>query len=512
VCRKTWCDCSRLDGLILNKQLAEKLKTLPKNPGVYFHKNEAGEIIYVGKAAVLRNRVRQYFQASRYRDPKTDLLVSEIADTDWTIVDSEADALFLEAEMVRRYMPRYNILLRDDKSSCYIRIDAKSDAPTVSVTRRPLDDGADYYGPFLQAGPVRKALRYLRKAFPYSTHTTLPPRGCLQYHLGLCPGPEAPTYDRAAYIKNLKKLILYIQGERTLVVRELEKEMNDAAKKQQFEQAALMRNKLRALKTLQSQILFGDKESLDLSKDHALADITELLSLAKPPRRIEGYDISHMSGTDTVASMVVFTNGVSDKREYRKFKMRIPGNDDFAHMNEVIKRRLSDKNIKAWGTAQLMLIDGGKGQLGAAIKARDELGLHIPMVGLAKKFEEIVVHKTDSNVVINNAMLVKLKGFRTDESDDFVRLDLPDTSHVVKLLQRIRDESHRFAVSYHTVLKTTRQTTSILDEIPGVGPTTKRKLLRAFGSLKGVQAATLAELADVVGKKTAIKIKPYLVN
>jgi len=496
----------------MTDKLKKKLAELPKTPGVYFHKNAAGEIIYVGKAAVLRNRVRQYFQTSRYRDPKTELLVNEIDDTDWIVVDSEADALFLEAEMVRRYMPQYNILLRDDKSSCYIRIDNKAAAPTVSVTRSPFDDGADYYGPFLQSGPVRKALRYLRKAFPYSTHTVLPPRGCLQYHLGLCPGPEAPNYDRAAYIKNLKKLIMYIQGERTLVVRELEREMQTAAKKQQFEQAALLRNKLRALKTLQAQILFGDKESLDLSKDHALAEITDLLTLKNPPRRIEGFDISHMSGTDTVASMVVFTNGVSDKREYRKFKMRLPGNDDFAHMNEVIKRRLSEKNIKAWGLPSLMLIDGGKGQLSAAIAARDELKLNIPMIGLAKKFEEIVVSKDRSGVVINDDILKKLKGFRTDESDDFVRLDLPDTSNIVKLLQRIRDESHRFAVSYHSVLKISRQTASILDEIPGIGPTTKRKLLRGFGSLKGVQAASLQELSDVVGKKVAIKIKPYLVN
>ncbi|MFO0882359.1 MAG: excinuclease ABC subunit UvrC [Candidatus Saccharimonadales bacterium] len=496
----------------MNQQLAAKLKTLPKSPGVYFHKNADGEIIYVGKAAVLRNRVRQYFQASRVRDPKTDLLVSEIVDTDWIVVDSEADALFLEAEMVRRYMPRYNIMLRDDKSSCYIRIDARAQAPTVSVTRRPLDDGADYYGPFLQAGPVRKALRYLRKAFPYSTHTTLPPRGCLQYHLGLCPGPETPQYDRQAYLKNIKKLVMYINGERTKVVRELEKEMESYAKQQQFEQAAILRNKLRALKSLQAQVLFGDKEALDLSKDHALADITELLTLAKPPRRIEGYDISHMSGTDTVASMVVFTNGVSDKPEYRKFKMRIPGNDDFAHMNEVIKRRLSEKNIKAWGLPQLMLIDGGKGQLGAAIKARDELGITMPMVGLAKKFEEIVVHKEHSSVTINDEQLRKLKGFRTDESDDFVRLDLPDTSHVVKLLQRIRDESHRFAVSYHSVLKTNRQTTSVLDEIPGVGPTTKKQLIRAFGSAKGVQTASKDELATIVGPKKAAIIYNYFVH
>ena len=494
----------------MNQHLADKLKTLPKSPGVYFHKNNKGEIIYVGKAAVLRNRVRQYFQASRVRDPKTDLLVSEIADTDWIVVDSEADALFLEAEMVRRYMPRYNILLRDDKSSCYIRIDNKAVAPTVSVTRRPLDDGADYYGPFLNAGPVRKALRYLRKAFPYSTHTTLPARGCLQYHLGLCPGPEVANYDRAGYVKNLKKLIMYINGERTKVVRELEKEMERSAHMQQFEQAALLRNKLRALKSLQAQVLFGDREALDLSKDHALADITNLLSLEKPPRRIEGYDISHMSGTDTVASMVVFTNGVSDKPEYRKFKMRVPGNDDFAHMHEVIKRRLSEKNIKAWGFPQLMLIDGGKGQLGAAIKARDELGIVVPMIGLAKKFEEIVVHKDNSNVSINDEFLRKLKGFRTDESDDFVRLDLPDTSHIVKLLQRIRDESHRFAVSYHSVLKTNRQTASILDEVPGVGHATKKLLIRSFGSTKSVQAATEQELAKVVGPKKAAVIYKYI--
>ena len=490
--------------------LRSKLKNLPKSPGVYFHKDKSGEIIYVGKAAVLRNRVRQYFQASRYRDPKTDLLVSEIVDVDWIEVDSEVDALFLEAEMVRRYMPRYNILLRDDKSSCYIRINIKDSAPTVSVTRRPLDDGAEYFGPFLQSSAVRKALRYLRKAFPYSTHNTLPPRGCLQYHLGLCPGPETPQYDRQQYIKNLKKLIMYIQGERTFVVRELEKEMQAAATQQHFEQAAQLRNKLRALKTLQVQVLFGDKEALDLSKDHALAEITQLFKLLKPPRRIEGYDISHMSGIDTVASMVVFTNGISDKREYRKFKMRIPGNDDFAHMNEVIKRRFSEKNVKAWGKPDIFLIDGGKGQLGAAIAARDELGFDIPMVGLAKKHEEIVVHKYKSNVFVDDQTLKKLKGFRTDESDDFVRLDLPDTSNIVKLFQRIRDESHRFAVSYHSVLKTKRQTESFLDEIPGIGPVTKKKLLRHFGSLRAVQAASQKEISQVIGEKTAQKIMPYI--
>lgn len=493
-----------------NAALKEKLAGLPKTPGVYFHKNKAGEIIYVGKAAVLRNRVRQYFQASRYRDPKTEVLIQEIYDTDWIEVESEVEALFLEAEMVRRYLPEFNILLRDDKSVSYVRVTIKSEAPSVTITRRPLDDGAEYFGPFLSAGPARKALKYLRKIFPYSTHTQQPDRGCLQYHLGLCPGPETPHYNRAEYIKNLKKLMLYLHGDRVKLTNELEKEMLAASKNQQFEQAAQMRNKLRALKSLQTRIVFSDRENLDLSKDHALYDLTQLLTLLKPPRRIEGFDISHMSGTDTVASMVVFTNGISEKGAYRKFKMRIPGNDDFAHMHEVISRRLSEKNVKMWGKPDIFLIDGGKGQLGAAIKARDELGLNIPMIGLAKKFEEIVVHKEKSNVVISDEHLKKLKGFRTDESDDFVRLDLPDTSHLVKLLQRIRDESHRFAVSYHTVLKSARQTQSLLDDIPSIGPSTKKKLLRTFGSLKGVRAASDQELTAAVGESKAKILRQYL--
>jgi excinuclease ABC subunit C len=494
----------------MNAALKDKLASLPKTPGVYFHKNKAGEIIYVGKAAVLRNRVRQYFQTSRYRDPKTEVLIQEIYDTDWIEVENEIEALFLEAEMVRRYQPQYNILLRDDKSVAYVRINTRDTAPSVTITRRPLDDGADYFGPFLNAGPVRKALKYLRKIFPYSTHTNLPDRGCLQYHLGLCPGPETSAYNRPEYLKNLKKLVLYLHGERVKVTNELEKEMIAAAEQQHFELAAIMRNKLRALKSLQTRIVFSDRENLDLSKDHALFDITQLLTLTKPPRRIEGFDISHMSGTDTVASMVVFTNGIADKSAYRKFKMRIPGNDDFAHMHEVISRRLSENNVKMWGKPDLFLIDGGKGQLGAAIKARDELGFTIPMIGLAKKFEEIVIHKEHSNLTINDVHLVKLKGFRADESDDFVRLDLPNTSHLVKFLQRIRDESHRFAVSYHTVLKTTRQTESYLDEIPSIGPTTKKKLLRTFGSVRGVRAATEQELTDAVGVKKAHIIKQYL--
>lgn len=493
----------------MTTKLQDKLQDLPKEPGVYFHKNKAGEIIYVGKAAVLRNRVRQYFQQSRTRDPKTDALVTEIHDVDWITVESEIDALFLEAEMIRRYMPRYNILLRDDKSSTYVRIDTKSEYPSVTYTRRPLDDGAVYLGPYIFGQSVKRALKYLRKIYPYSTHTSLPTRACLQYHLGLCPGPETGQLDSATYKHTLKKLMMYLKGERIALMNQLERDMHSASKKQAFEEAARLRNELYALKNLNRQVIFSDKETMDLSRDHALHDITELLGLSKIPRRIEGYDISHMSGTDTVASMVVFTNGVSDKGAYRKFKMRIPGNDDFAHMHEVIERRLSEKHAKDWPRPDLFLIDGGKGQLGSALRVLEAKQIKLPAIGLAKQFEEIIVRKDWQYLQLNRKKLEELKG-TVLESDEFLAIKLPASSPIVMLLQRIRDESHRFAVSYHTVLKRKRQTSSMLDDIPTIGPETRRKLLKAFGSYRAIEQARDWELEKIVGVSRAKILRQYL--
>lgn len=494
----------------MTEQLAEKLKSLPRQPGVYFHKDKAGEIIYVGKAAVLKNRVRQYFQQSRRRDPKTDALIAEIYDTDWITVESEMDALFLEAEMVRRYMPRYNILLRDDKSSLYVRINYDDAYPSISFTHRPLDDKAKYFGPFFNGGEVKRALRYLRRVFPYSTHSgVVPKRACLQYHLGLCPGLEEDKTSLQDYRANLRKLMQFLRGEREKLVEKMQADMQKAAQRQEFEKAAELRNQYYALKALSKQIVFSDKEFLDISKDRGLQGLADLLGLQKVPHRIEGYDISHMQGTDNVASMVVFTNGIPDKANYRKFKMRIPGNDDFAHMHEALSRRLSEKNIKAWGLPDLFLIDGGKGQVAAAIRARDELGINRPMVGLAKREEEIVVHIEKSQVDVSKIELQNQHAIVND-SDDFMMILLPKSSDIVKLLQRVRDESHRFAVSYHSVLKGKRQTASLLDEIPGVGPVTRKKLIRTFGSLQGVRQAPQADIAAAIGEAKAAVIYAQL--
>lgn len=490
----------------MNKALEDKLKTLPRTPGVYFHMSADGNVIYVGKAAVLRNRVRQYFQSSRDMDIKTRALVADIAMTDWIETESEIDALFLESEMVKRYMPRYNILLRDDKSQLYVRIDMKSEWPYVCFTRNPDDDKATYIGPFYSGYALKKALRYLRRVFPYYTKAPVRERADFDTHLGLNPPSDMTSSE---YKANLRKLIKYIEGGRVSITKEIERDMKRAARAQEFETAATLRNRLSYLAELQRRIVFGDKEFMNISKDKALTDLAELLGLSGPPGRIEGYDISHMGGTNVVASMVVFTNGISNRSEYRKFKTRIEQNNDFYNMHETLTRRLSEKNRKAWGLPALFLIDGGKGQLDAALRARDEQGIDLPMIGLAKREEQIVIHYKKSGVTLDQAVLKRMNGHYM-ASDTFLLVSLPHETHIIKLLQRIRDESHRFAVSYHTTLKRKNATKSTLDDVPGVGPATRKKLLKAFGSVRGIRSASLEELAQVAGEARAHAVRQHL--
>ncbi len=491
--------------------LKSKLKELPATPGVYFYRDKANEIIYIGKAAVLKNRVKQYFQSSRYRDPKTDALVREIADIEWMEVETELDALFLEAELIRRYLPRYNILLRDDKAYSYIRIDYDSNYPTVSFTRRPMDDGARYFGPYTSMTATRQALKLLRRVFPYATkREPKAKRASLYYHIGLDPGLEAGHTSLAEYRANLRRLMAYISGKRASITNELEREMKKAANNQEFEQAAHLRNQLTNLRRLSQQIVFSDKEFSDISKDEGLNELAELLSLPSVPKRIEGYDISHMQGSDVVASMGVFTNGVSNKTQYRKFKTRFDINNDFYNMHETISRRLSDKHLKDWGAADLVLIDGGKGQLDAAIEARNASNVdHMPFIGLAKREEQIVIDIKRSGAVLNHTLLSKLRGHAV-QSDRFILVTLPKNSSSIKLLQRVRDESHRFAVSYHSTLKTKRMTVSSLSTIPGVGPATTKKLLKHFGSIKAIEQISDSELISLVGKAKTKLIRAYI--
>ena len=421
---------------MISKSLKEKLKTLPSAPGVYFHKNQQGKVIYVGKAAVLKNRVRQYFQNTE-KDPKTAALVAEIADTDWIVVETEMDALFLESEMIKRYMPQWNILLRDDKTVSYVRINMKDEIPYVSTTRNPLDDGATYIGPFYAKNTILKALRILRKIFPFY-EKPYDGKKTLNTDLSLTPGIEIGKITPKEYKKNLHNLIRYLNGDRKKLILDLEKQMKTAAALHDFEEAAKLRDEYFGLKGLKRKIIFSDKEFLDLSSDKALLELKQLLNLQDPPRRIEGYDISHISGTNTVASMVVFQNGVSDRTAYRKFKIRSSKNDDTASMYEVIFRRLKHQE---WPFPDLVILDGASPQLSAVLGLLS--AANIPVIGRNKSGDH--TRNADVNLIIpikqpDGQYLFQSKVYSND-------------SHLAKLITRIDEESHRFAITYHRQLR-----------------------------------------------------------
>ena len=413
----------------MNDAQKQKLHKLPACPGVYFHKNSTGEIIYVGKAAVLKNRVRQYFQKSQ-KDVKTEALVREIFDTDWIEVDTEMDALFLESEMIKRYMPKWNILLRDDKTVSYVRINMNEDVPYISFTRNPVDDKATYIGPFYGKSSVEKALRILRRIFPYYVKP-YSGRKNLDTDLGLTPGIEVGKTTPKDYKRNLKKLIRYLEGDREKLLVELEKTMKKEAEAGNYELAAEARDQLFGLKELKKKIVFSDKEFLDISSDQALKDLQNLLGLEKPPRRIEGYDISHQSGENTVGSMVVFINGASARSEYRKFKVRTSRNDDLKSMAEVISRRLKHQE---WDFPDLILLDGGITQVNAILPLVEPYGIKI--IGRDKSGD----HSRNAGVKL---VIPGQPG----------HLELPSSSHIARLIARIDEEAHRFAITYHSLLK-----------------------------------------------------------
>ncbi len=435
----------------MNNQLQSKLKKLPNQPGIYFYLDKNKKIIYVGKAANLARRVKQYFQSSA-KDSKTAQLVKNISDLDYMVLDSEIDALFLESEMIKRYKPKYNILLRDDKSLSYIKINLNSNHPAVILTRQVIDDGAKYFGPYYNTLPIKKALKSLRRVIPFYDSLATQKRVSLNYHLGLDPGLEEGKTTLSEYRNNLKYLIKIIQGNKKDVIKLFKEKMDLATANHNYEEAIIYRDRIFSLKALDQKIIFGDKEFIDISKDHALNELKKLFNLNKIPKRIEGYDISHMSGTNVVASMVVFINGISTPKEYRRFKIKIDQNNDFFNIYRTLKRRLTKTHLIDFGYPDLIIIDGGKGQLDSAIKARDEYGLDIPMIGIAKKREQIVLSKNGSNLEINQKFLNAMDGYLI-KSDNFILINLDLNNNLIKLIQRIRNESHRFAITYHGLLK-----------------------------------------------------------
>lgn len=486
----------------MNTQLKKKLKTLPDRPGVYFFYDTVGNLLYVGKASILKQRVSSYFQKRQDRDVKTKLLVSQIARVDWLVAGSEIEALFLEAEFIKRHKPLYNVRDKDDKNFLYIKI-SNDEFPVVSYVRRPNDDKAKYFGPFVSAYTVKSAMRYLRRIYPYySTDRGYSRQSALEHQIGVAPKPDVSVLE---YKANIRKLTMILRGRSQTLIADLERQLKRLAAQEKFEQAATLRDEYLALKALSQKVIFGNQESRDVSVDQALSGLADRLELKRIPRRIEAYDISNFAGGDAVASMVVFTDGIPHQAQYRRFKMHSKGPDDFTMMREVLSRRFSRRN-QNWPKPDLILIDGGKGQLSAVLKAMTDLNIKIPVFGLAKKREQIIRWRPSASAAQLSGD--EKLGFSWQEGN-FSILELPKSSQVIALLQRIRDEAHRFAVSYHTSLRDKRVKSSILDTIPGVGPATRKRLIRNFGSVSGVRQASEAELAKIVGVKAKI-IKEHI--
>jgi excinuclease ABC subunit C len=579
--------------------LEQQLERLPDRPGVYLYKDAKAAVIYVGKAASLKSRVRSYFQESRPRDPKTDALVQQIRDLEYIVTSNELEAMMLEANLVRKHRPRYNIILRDDKHYPFLRLTTEEDFPRLVVARRVRKDGSAYYGPFYPASAMRETLRLTRQLFPIRTcrikiDGTLP-RACLQYYIHRCNAPCTGWETREGYARTVKDVQAFLDGKDDELAKDLTRKMEDAASELLFERAALLRDQIQSLNKVRERqkiisttevdqdvigvvrqgndacvelffvrkgrllgqepfffdkvtgwsdgeiiaafvkqfyargvqpppevlvsedlpdaVLIGEwlaslrggkvelhapqrgrrREMVAMAEENAaialqnhllsrenrqqliLEELQRALSLPGLPNRIEGYDISHIQGGEQVGSMVVWENGAMKKDDYKRFKIRtVEGADDFASLREVLTRRFG-KALEAGSVLpDLVLIDGGRGQLGVGIDVLAELGLdYLPVISLAKQQEEVF----------------------TPESPQPLVLD--PTSPALHTLQKIRDESHRFAITYHKKLRTQRTIQSVLDTIPGIGPTIRTNLLKAMGSARRVREASVAELAAV---------------
>jgi excinuclease ABC subunit C len=593
--------------------LKEKLETVPTRPGVYLFKDRDGEIVYVGKARSLRDRVRSYFQAGRPIDPRKGSMVEEICDLDLVVTDSEMEALALENNLIKRHRPRFNVLLRDDKNHPYLKLTLAEEYPRLHIVRRVGNDGNAYGGPYIPASLGRRTASVVHKVFGVrSCREALNgrrPRPCLQYQIQRCIAPcVAEVCSTERYRRATEDAALFLEGKTDEVIARLETQMEQAAADERYEEAKTLRDQIRSLERLGTpqKITTTELEERDLFAAHVegeraalqvfavrdgkvvaregylldklaepervlsqamqqyyadgryiprevliaseiegqalleewlsvrrgssarirvpkrgekvrllelvernaqlafelewkhprkqsqeiLRALRDVLDLEIEPRRIECFDISNIQGSDIVASMVCFEDGLPKKSDYRKFRIRTVGGasgpDDFASMREVVGRRYKRLLEEGADLPDLILIDGGKGQLGAAMDALAELGLGEQAVAsLAKQEEEIFVPGREESI------------------------RLPRASPVLQLVQRLRDEAHRFAIGFHRKARTMRTLRSEVDDIPGVGPITRRKLLSRFGSVRGVRRATEQELASIVGTKVAAKIRAH---
>jgi excinuclease ABC subunit C len=527
----------------MTELLRKKLGALPHKPGVYLMRDRFGTVIYVGKARNLRKRVSQYFHPSRRMgwDLKFNALVEAICDFDFHLVRSEPEALLLESKLIKEFKPRYNISFRDDKRHLMLKVNLNDPIPNFTFARFKKDDGARYFGPFANAGALRNTVALVRRQFNLRGCRVFTPgeadyKHCLYAHLKYCTAPCVGNVTREQYMEQVAAACEFLEGQCREMQDQLEAEMKKAAAAHDFEKAAGLRDMLKDLKTTTRRTEKFERIPYTLPGNvRPQSDLEELaraLDLPVPPQRIEAFDISNISGTFAVASLVSFKNGRPDRANYRRFKIKtVAGQDDFASMAEVVRRRYS-RLLKETAPAQksknddageavpaelqklvdetgrrvrngvpvkqsiggtpmpdLILIDGGKGQLGVALEELTKLGLErIRVIGLAKEFEEIYFPGKSEPLRLG--------------------LEHPAT----KLLQRVRDESHRVANSYNAQLRLKRISESVLDEFPGIGERRKQALLKKFGSVQRLRTATLEQIAEVpgFGGKAAEELKKFL--
>ena len=484
-----------------NIRLKEKVRRLSHKPGVYLLKDRLGSILYVGKAKDLKKRVSTYFQPSRrlvVQQPKVAAMIDLIADIEVIEVKSEAEALLLEGRLIKQWKPKYNTDFVDDKRFFLIRVDIHSDLPCFRLTRLRTDPQSRYFGPFAHAGMLRRTLSEMRLKFGILLGDAQPRRladgryrlyGDVRAEIYGCHPNEVTLGE---YRTRIERACTFLEGKTREWLEELEKKMQTAAADHKYEKAAELRDLVRALKETTAKTRKFERGNFRKPIDAAktLDQLRELLDLPVPPRRMECFDISHISGTFLVASMVCFVDGVADKNCYRRFRIKaFIGNDDFRAMEEVVGRRYRRLKEEGKSFPDLVVIDGGKGQVSAALRAFLMLGLEPPpIIGLAKENETLIF------------------------ADERRPLNLPLHNPALQLLQRLRDESHRFANTYNAQLRSRRIGESILDDFRGLGPVRKAALRKHFKSIQQLRQATEQELVQVegIGPSVARRLVEFL--
>ena len=449
--------------------LKKRVAGLPPEPGCYLFKDRSGAPVYIGKANSLRKRVSSHFRAAGSAS-KMGIMLGQVTGIDFIRTATEAEALLLEASLVKQCLPRFNSELKDDKSYPYLKITAE-EYPRLVITRQRKADGGKYFGPYTSGWLLRQAVRMLRRLFPLRTCRSLPQKVCLMYHIGQCRGPCEFPEAKKVYDGTVKELERFLEGRPDALVRHLARRMKEYAAEREYEKAQALYEEIKAL------------GSVARLRPHpltaaavVLASLQKALGLDRYPSRIEGFDISNVQGAHAVGSMVVFAEGRPSRAEYRHFRVRtVAGIDDYRMMAEIMRRRYTGSLARNLPLPDLILIDGGKGHLAAAKRELDAVPLGVPVISIAKQHEHL---------------------FKPGREGPFI---FPQDSPYLELIRRLRDESHRFAIRYYRKLHRRSVVRSALDGIPGVGPRTKAILLKKVGSVNRIQSLSEKELAEKAG-------------